>query len=250
MVRDNIHRSFPNKSGTEKKTIEVQFYHHLCDIFVETIKSFTISKKILTRHCVMSKKAQELFDAYRQKNQSIVVAMGHCGNWEWANQAFGVYCSQPLFGIYHPLSNKQFDKLLYKMRTRFGTKLIAMRNVYKTILNYNGDPAVFAFIADQTPPPEGAYWTKFLNQQTPVFMGTEKIAKKLNVPVIWVSVTKERRGQYTIHAEVITEQPTQMQEGDITKLHTSQLENAITMQPFNWLWSHRRWKHKRSGFNT
>lgn len=245
VVRENIQRSFPNKTLEEKKEIEEQFYRHLCDLFVETIKSITISKRALMQHCVMSDDAQKLFDSYREKNQSIVVAMGHCGNWEWANQAFGVFCKQPLFGIYHPLSNNHFDHLLYKMRTRFGTRLIAMKDAYKAILQYNGEAAVFAFIADQTPPPDGAHWLNFLNQDTPVFMGTEKVAKKLNIPVVYVSVRKIKRGSYIIGAETIVENPSHTPKGLITELHTKKLEEKILGQPFNWLWSHRRWKHKK-----
>ena len=102
-----------------------------------------------------------------------------------------------------------------------------------------------AFIADQTPSPEGAYWTTFLNQDTPVFWGTEKIAQKLNYPVVYVTVSRVKRGYYEVNTEYLVKEPKNTKEGEISELHTRKLEQDIIAQPEIWLWSHRRWKHKR-----
>jgi KDO2-lipid IV(A) lauroyltransferase len=132
------------------------------------------------------------------------------------------------------------------MRTRFGTGLIEMRNTVRDMMSKRGELNATAFIADQTPPPEGAYWTTFLNQDTPIFWGTEKIARKLNYPVIYVSVKRKKRGRYMIFAETLVAEPARTAEGEISELHTRRLEKDIIDQPEIWLWSHRRWKHKRN----
>ena len=113
------------------------------------------------------------------------------------------------------------------------------------ILRQKNVPTTIGLIADQTPPPEGAYWTTFLNQDTPVFVGAEKLAKKFNYPVVYISVKKLKRGYYQLGAKVITDSPKDLPDGEITRLHTLELEKNIREQPFSWLWSHRRWKHKK-----
>ena len=171
--------------------------------------------------------------------------MGHLGNWEWAGNTFSSVCKQQLYVIYHPLSNKQFNALIYNMRSRFGTKLIAMRETFREMAANREIVSATAFIADQTPSREGAYWTTFLNQDTPVFTGTERIARKLNYPIVYAAIKRLKRGYYEMHAEVLCETPKDTLDGEISELHTKRLEKDIIAQPEVWLWSHRRWKHKR-----
>ena len=214
-------------------------------MFLETFKTLTISKKEAIKRCAFSKETIEIFNQLNGKKQSCIIVMGHYGNWEWAGNTFSLICKQQLYVIYHPLSNKQFDKLMYKMRTSFGTKLYAMKDTMREMIKNRHEINATAFIADQTPPPEGAYWTKFLNQDTPVFLGTEKIAQKLNLPVVYVTVNRKKRGFYEVNSEILVSDSKNTREGEISELHTKKLEADIHKQPEIWLWSHRRWKHQR-----
>jgi KDO2-lipid IV(A) lauroyltransferase len=171
--------------------------------------------------------------------------MGHFGNWEWAGNTFSISCSHQLYVIYHPLANKYFNGLVVKMRTRFGTKLIAMKNTFREMLRNKDELNATAFIADQTPMPDKAYWMNFLNQETPVFVGTEKIAQKMEYPILYVSVNRTARGYYTLMADILKMPPFPPVEGEITEAHTKRLERDIVRQPEFWLWTHRRWKHNR-----
>lgn len=244
---NNLRNSFPQKSEEELQQICKKYYKHLCDLFLETFKTLTITKKAMKRRCFFSKDAKTLFDRLADEQKSIVLVMGHQGNWEWAGNAFSLSCTQQLYVIYHPLSNKHFDRLMYRMRTRFATKLIPMRDTYKDMLSHKkaGEVNATAFIADQTPAPQNAYWTTFLHQDTPVFWGTERIARKLNMPIVYAKVKKVKRGYYEIFAEMLVEDPKTLEDGMISELHTRKLEQDIMEQPETWLWSHRRWKHKR-----
>lgn len=197
------------------------------------------------KRCYMNKEAQALFEKYYAEKKSIIIVMGHYGNWEWAGNAFSLQCPQQLYVIYHPLSNKYFNGLIYQLRTRFGTKLYAMNDTFKEMVKNRNEVNATAFIADQTPAPENAYWTSFLNQDTPVFWGTEKIARKMNFPVVYVSIKRHRRGRYEIFAETLFEHPKDTVDGEISEAHTRRLEKDIRQQPEIWLWSHRRWKHVR-----
>jgi Kdo2-lipid IVA lauroyltransferase/acyltransferase len=245
VVLTNLRNAFPEKSNKEIQLICKKFYKHLCDLFLETFKTLTISRKAMLRHCSFSPEAKALFDRLAEEQTSIILAMGHQGNWEWAGNSFSMVCKQQLYVIYHPLTNKHFNKLIYKMRTRFSTKLIAMRDTYKDMVANKTEVNATAFIADQTPQPQNAYWTTFLNQDTPVFTGTEKIAKKLNYPVVYAQVKKVKRGHYEIFAEMLVAEPKQTAEGEISERYTRRLEKDVIEQPETWLWSHRRWKHKR-----
>ncbi|MFI5150037.1 MAG: lysophospholipid acyltransferase family protein [Bacteroidia bacterium] len=245
VVTSNLRNSFPGKSEEEIVRIRKMFYSYLCDLFLETFKTLTISKASALKHCKLTPETKALFEKYHAEKKSVIIVMGHFGNWEWAGNTFSLQCPQQLYVIYHPLTNKKFDGLIYRMRTRFGTKLIAMRDTYKDMVRFKDEINATAFIADQTPAPESAYWTSFLNQDTPVFLGTEKIARKLNYPVVYASVRRIKRGYYEIAAETLFEDPRLTTDGEITEAHTRKLEREIIAQPEIWLWSHKRWKHKR-----
>lgn len=246
VVMNNLRASFPEKSEKELKRICKDFYHHLCDMFLETFKTLTISKTAMVKHCSFTPATIELFNKLEAEKQSVVLVMGHKGNWEWAGNTFSILCKQQLYVIYHPLANKQFNNLMYKMRTRFGTKLIAMQDTFREMVKNRHEVNATAFIADQSPQPSNAHWVSFLNQDTPVFKGTEKIAQKMDAPVVYVSVVKVKRGYYSVEATLLIEKPSAETEGAITVAHTRKLEVDIIEQPATWLWSHKRWKHKRT----
>jgi KDO2-lipid IV(A) lauroyltransferase len=245
VVYENLKNSFPEKSHEELKKIERKFFRFLCDLILETIQTLTISPATNLKRCAFDKSAIDLFNKLNEEKRSCIIVMGHYGNWEWGGSSFSLMLKQQLYVIYHPLSNKQFDKLMYNMRTRFGIKLYAMKDTMREMIRNRNEVNATAFIADQTPSPEGAYWTTFLHQDTPVFWGTEKIAQKMNCPVVYVTVGREKRGHYKLYAEMLCEKPRETKEGEISEMHTKKLEQDIIKQPEIWLWSHRRWKHKK-----
>jgi len=154
--------------------------------------------------------------------------------------------AQTLAVIYKPLTNPYFERMTVKMRTRFGTKILIMKNVIRDLITLKNEKIALTILADQTPSNANqAIWLNFLNQETPVFEGTEKIAKKFNFPVVFINVTRPKRGYYEIFAELLVDHPNDMTDGEITKLHTERLEKEIIKTPELWLWSHNRWKHKK-----
>jgi len=245
VVLQNLRNSFPTKTVKEINEICGDFYNNLCDCFLETVKTMTISKKSLVRRCKLSPKAHDVFSKFADEQQSIVMVMGHIGNWEWSCNAFNIQCIQQLFVIYHPISNKYFDRLMYRIRNRNGTRLIAMENTYKEMIAYKTGLNATVFVADQAPQPRHAYWTTFLNQDTPVYKGVEVFAKRMNLPVVYASVKKLKRGYYEMNAEVLAEDPENTLDGAISEMYIRRLETDIVAQPESWLWSHRRWKHAR-----
>jgi KDO2-lipid IV(A) lauroyltransferase len=247
IIEQNIGRSFPDKSSAEVKKIANQFYTYFCDMTLETLKTLTISKSEMLKRCTITERGIELLNKASINNESLILVLGHKGNWEWAGNTFSLLCRHQLFVIYHPLSNPYFDRLMYKMRTRFGTKLIPMKDTFKTMLENRNDLTATAFIADQTPSPEHAHWMQFLNQDTPVFLGTEKIATKMKRKIVYVRIELLKKGYYRLHLDednVLSFE--HFSTINPTEWHTRKLESDIICnQSYTWLWSHKRWKHKR-----
>jgi Kdo2-lipid IVA lauroyltransferase/acyltransferase len=244
VVLTNLRNSFPEKSEKEIQEICRNFYQYFCDFILETIKTLTISPKSVKKHVLFNDNSN--FKKFFEQQQSVILVMGHYGNWELAGARFALEPYHQLFVIYHPLSNKYFDKLVYHMRTRLGNKLYAMNDTLRGMIRDKNELTTTAFIADQTPSPKGAYWTRFLNQDTPVFTGTAKIAKKLDYPIIYATVKRLKRGLYSIETEILVENPSELDENEISEIHTKRLERDILENPEIWLWTHRRWKHKRN----
>mgnify|MGYP001829042569 FL=1 len=243
VVRANLERSFPEKSSDEIAAIRHGYYRYFCDLVLETIKTLSISPAAVNER--FSCGDMSSFEHCFKKKQSVIIVMGHLGNWELCGAYFSQLPLHQLYVLYHPLANKHFDGLVYRMRTRLGTRLYPMKSAFRGMVKNSKELTATAFIADQTPSPANAYWMTFLNQDTAVFKGTETIARKLDYPVIYLSVIRERRGHYRIQGELLAEHPRDLPENALTELHTKRLEQDIIDHPETWLWSHRRWKHKR-----
>ena len=243
VVFENLQKSFPEKSEKELSILQIKFYRYFCDLVLETLKSLTISPATLKKRIAFT--GFEIFEEYAKQNQSIIIVMGHFGNWELGGARFAVEPYHQLFVIYNPLRNKYFDRLIYKMRTRLGNGLYSMKDSIRGIIKDKDKLTATAFIADQTPSPKGAHWMQFLNQDTPIYTGTGKIATKMNYPVVYVGINREKRGYYHVKIEKLVEKPAEFSVTEIIEKFVRRLEKDINRSPEIWLWTHRRWKHKR-----
>lgn len=242
VVRQNLLNSFPEKSSEEIVAIEKKFYAYFCDVLVETIKLLTINEEQTRAHCFM--RDNSLFCKAADQGKSVVLVLGHYGNWEFAALGMSLAWNHPIIVIYQPLSQESFENLIYRTRSKFGAVLVPKSKVFRHIIGQKNITA-YTFVADQTPLPKVAYWTTFLNQDTPVFQGPEKIAKKLNIPVLYAVMHRTSRGVYEMVAETLVENPTLTDDGEITEAFTRRLEQDIRKNPAYWLWTHNRWKQKR-----
>ena len=184
-----------------------------------------------------------------QKGQSCTVYLGHYCNWEWVTSlqlwvGEDIACGQ----LYHPLENKAFDKLFLYLRNRLGAQCIPMAESIRKIMKMRQEdkPIVIGFIADQVPLWNNIhYWTDFLHHDTPVFTGTEKIARKMNLAVYYLDIQRLKRGYYQAEFKLLTEIPKEKKEFEITETYIRELEKTIQRQPAFWLWTHNRWKRTR-----
>ncbi len=243
VVFTNLKNSFPNKSKQELKKIMSDFYRHLCDIIMESVKGFTISEKQLRKRLII--KNPEFSNYFADKRQSIIFVGGHYNNWEICAQAFAMYSKHKCIGIYKPLSNAFINDKIYTSRSKYGMHLISMKQTKKSFED-GDEPKAIVFGSDQNPAnPKRAHWVQFLNQDTGVLFGVERYAKEYDWPVVFVSISKVKRGYYEVEYSLVTDNPNEEPHGKITEDFTKRLEQDIINQPQYWLWSHKRWKHKR-----
>ncbi len=243
VVFENLRNSYPDKSEEWIHKTAFAFYRNLFDVTLETIKIATASKQFFNRHVKVND--LELIQQLNQAKQPFILICGHTGNWEWAGQALHLNCAQ-VDVLYHPLSSKWFDWFMYHIRSKFGIFPIAMQSTLREMVKRKNIPAAITFISDQTPSAENCHWMQFLNQDTPVFLGAEKMAKKFNYPVVFGSIKRVKRGYYELFFKMLCPDPNQSPTFEITEMHTKSLELEINTYPELWLWSHRRWKHKRA----
>jgi KDO2-lipid IV(A) lauroyltransferase len=242
VVAENLRNSFPEKTNEERLKIEIDFYHHLSDLFIEIIKGFTISKKELTKR-VLTDKDLVLVDLYND-NKNVILTVGHYGNYEWGCMAIPQATNHKVFVPYRQLTNKYFDKLFKTSREKLGVNLFHTHKTRHVLDNLPDVPVMIGLANDQAAPPKKSYWVKFLNQETSFFNGTEKIAVQKNIPVYFGRMIKHSRGFYQMDYELITMEPTKEPVGFIMQRHAEMLEKDIIARPEMWLWTHRRWKHK------
>jgi len=243
VIFTNLKNSFPNKTNQELKKIMSDFYRHLCDIIMESVKGFTISEKQLRKRLII--KNPEFSNYFADKGQSIIFVGGHYNNWEICAQAFAMYSNHKCIGIYKPLSNAFINDKIYTSRSKYGMHLISMKQTKKSFEDGEEAKAI-VFGSDQNPAnPKRAHWVQFLNQDTAVLFGVERYSKEYNWPVVFVSISKVQRGHYEVEYSLITDSPTEQPHGKITEDFTKRLEQDIINKPQYWLWSHKRWKHKR-----
>jgi len=245
IVLTNLRNSFPDKSEEEIRLISKKFYHHLADLIFEVLKLGHISKEQLTRRMKLTN--PELMDRLFNEKRDILAVLGHYNNWEWL-QSIIFFTKHQTVSIYKPLQDKNYDRFMLRLRGKKGMILTPMSAIIREIIRLRGENvrSLYAFITDQTPPVnEIKYWTTFLNQDTPVYQGLEKIAAKYDMTIVWFSLKKIRRGYYTVTIELLFEHSTGLTAHQITESHVRKLEEEIKERPEFWLWSHRRWKHRK-----
>lgn len=243
VVKENLIRALPEKTQEEIKHIEKRFFKYLATLIFEIIKMSSISKKEIEKRFVFRNK--EVVQAYLDRGESVLVCSAHYGNWEWGTMGIGLNFRADHYPIYKPLNNTVFDNWFKKVRSRFGNKLIAMRQTMRALAASRAKPSIFSFGNDQAPSKdESHYWTTFLNQPASIQLGIEKIARKTNQPIFYFKIKVLERGYYEVDCVPLCLKPAITQEHEITELHTRFLEEIIRETPEYWLWSHRRWKYK------
>jgi Kdo2-lipid IVA lauroyltransferase/acyltransferase len=243
VVVQNIAIAFPEKTAGEHKKIARQFYRNLVDTFIETIKMLSMSDRQFSKRCTTDMSA---VNALVAKGHNIQIHAGHQMNWEYANWVVSRGLTLPWIGIYQPIGNKSFNKVFLKLRARYHTKLVSTREFKTAMPQLFKSQYVLGLAADQNTSPQTGYWMYFFSQPVPFIMGPDKGALKNNTAVVFTKSTILKRGHYHFEHVVVAESTENYKPGELTRLYRDFLETIIRQQPHNYLWTHRRWRHKYS----
>ncbi len=248
VVSKNITRSFPEKKPEEILNIAKKFYRYLCDYFVESLYLLNMSAVECNRRYRFMN--IELLNELAQKKRNIILATCHYGNWEWANNLNNI-SPYKILGIYKPLSNKLFNRLLIHIRGKYGSIPIPMKHTLREAIDSITKNELFALysVADQRPGGDDLrYWTTFFNQEAPIITGIEKISRKFNLAVVFLMVRRVKRGYYQITLELLVEDPARHAEYEIIEKYIRKVEELVKERPEFYLWSHKRWKYKHENY--
>lgn len=245
VVYENLRNSFPEKDEDEIHAIAKKFYRYFPDLLVESIKMASISAKEV-RERIELLNPEEVY-RHIDAGKSVIGVTAHYCNWELAIHSLSLMMDTPELIIYKPLNNKVFNTVHNKIRTRFGATMVPMKQILRHIIKLKNQPHISMFVSDQTPTYQDSdYFMEFLNQDTLVFTGTERIARLTKNPVLYCEIRrKAKRGYYFCKFTTLVENPDAYPEHAITHLQNQFTEQIIRDEPAYWLWSHRRWKRKR-----
>jgi Kdo2-lipid IVA lauroyltransferase/acyltransferase len=244
MVQENISLAFPDKSKDEINKIVKQFYRNFYDLIFETIKLLTISRDEIRKRMVRGD--MNVLEYYKNQGKSVILAIGHVGNWELGAAAYAIGNYPHVKGVYKEQSNKFFDELMIHIRTRFGGEVYEMDQTLNKMRENMGNQTAIGLLADQNPSSHTAYWHHFLGRETPVFTSVEMLARRFDFPVVYLRFVRKGRGRYEMSCEILVDKPKESNKHQITHQYFRLVEQDIYAQPDNWFWTHNRWKRKKS----
>jgi KDO2-lipid IV(A) lauroyltransferase len=244
MVLDNLKIAFPEKSGKELKSIRRKFYRHFVDVFMEMIKSFTISKKTLAKHYKYTN--IELFDELYKDGKSIVLVGSHYANWEWII-GLSAHVKYKSYAAFTRVNNKYFNKKVLHSREKFGAKFIKTSSIISTMDKNNKEniQSLYGLLSDQSPQLKKThYWSEFFGVKVPIHTGAEMLAKKYNMNVVYIHTKKVKRGYYETTFELITDDVKKYSNYELSDVFLRKIEQQILQKPEHYFWTHNRFKHK------
>ena len=244
VVRKNIKNSFLEKTREEKDVIYNKFYSNFCDVFIEIVKGYTITREELIKR-VKIENLEEM-NQIISEDKPIVIICSHQCNWEWLLLSIGAYFDVNTFGIYKNLTNKTFNDIMYKTRTKFDITMVEAKKSVEYMNNNLHKIKIIGLAADQCPRIDNkVHWKKFLNQETAFYRGIELVPKKINCKVFFLTMRRISRGYYSMKLLSLYSPPYDLNESQILPKYVNFLEKEIYKNPSDWLWSHKRWKQNK-----
>ncbi len=245
VVRENLARGLPEKSGAQRRQIEKAFYLRLCETALEILKARRMCKEDFLRR--MHIRNPEVLEAASAGfTESVIVLTIHQGNWEWMLHGTTARLEIPIDPVFKPLHNPVVNELVHEIRSQFGSRPLAMAEAPRDILRRRREFRIFVMVADQSPTThERGYWSRFMHQEARFYLGAETIAKATGFPVVFAQCHRIRSGYYEMTFKPLAEPPYDRDSHEISDRYISLAEEAIRAEPESWLWSNRRWKRKR-----
>ncbi len=244
VIREQLEKVFPDSSAADRERIHKQFLRNFCDVLVEVWKSVTMSEADMRAR--MQIVNMDVARRYLDAGQSVMFVTSHLGNWEWLLQGVTLQLGYPVDAAYKPLHDPWAERLMLKVRSRFGARLVPAKELLADFLKRRGIVRAIAMNADQAPvSTDKRYWTRFLGQDTAFYIGAEQIARATRLPILYVGVRRIRRGYYEVELKPLWDGREVVPPNGVTERYARSCEIDVLKRPADWLWSYRRWRLKK-----
>jgi KDO2-lipid IV(A) lauroyltransferase len=244
VIREQLGRVFPDLPEAERVALHKRFLKNFCDVLVEALKSFSMTPEQMAErvHLVDPSAVRR----HLESGHSVMLVTSHLCNWEWLLQGVTVQLGFPVDAAYKPLHDAWAERLMLKVRTRFGARLIPAKELLADFLRRRGIVRALAMNADQAPvSTDKRHWTTFLGQDTAFYVGAEQIARATRLPILYVLMRRIGRGRYEIEARELWDGKEMLPPNAITERYARACEADVLAHPADWLWSYRRWRLKK-----
>lgn len=245
VIDDNLRHAFPGLAPAAIRQLRREFYTNFTDLWLEALKGLLISGKEYRKRVKVEN--PEMLLQFIEAGRPVMVFSSHRSGWEWLTPSHGALYDVPIDAVYKRVKSDFFNELMHRIRSRFGARMVEKGELLRDSIRRNHIPRFLAIMSDQSPhrPTKAtAYWTRFMNRPTPFYTASEKLAKKLKMPVTYADMTRSSRGHYTVTYHLICDKPEEEPEHAITEKYVQLMEAGIRREPADYLWSHKRWKHK------
>jgi len=249
VIREQLGKVFPGASEAERERIHKQFLKNFCDVMVEVLKSVSMTEDDMRAHVRVEN--VEVARRYLDAGQSLMFVTSHLCNWEWLLHGVTVHLGYPIDAAYKPLHDQWAERLMLKVRSRFGARLVPAKELLADFLKRRGIVRAVAMNADQAPvSTDKRYWTQFLGQDTAFYIGAEQIARATRLPIIYLVMRRLRRGYYQVELQPLWDGREVIEPNQVTERYARACEVDVLKSPADWLWSYRRWRLKKPLYGT
>jgi KDO2-lipid IV(A) lauroyltransferase len=243
VIDDNLRHAFPSLSPAEIRQLRRQFYSNFSDLWLEALKGLHLSAHEYRKRVKIQN--PELLLQFLEQGRPVMVYSSHRAGWEWLTPSHSAILQVPIDAVYKRVKSKFFNKLMLRIRSRFGARMVEKEELLRDSIRRSQVPRLLAIMSDQRPyRATHAYWTLFMNRPTPFYTASEKLARKLKMPVTYADMQRVGRGHYVVHYHLISDRPETEPEHAITERYVQLIEEGIRREPAAYLWTHKRWKHK------
>jgi KDO2-lipid IV(A) lauroyltransferase len=244
VIREQLEKAFPDASPPERRRIHRQFLRNFCDVMVEVLKSVSMSEADMRARVQITN--LDVARSYLDEGRSLMFVTSHLGNWEWLLHGVTLQLGYPVDAAYKPLHDQWAERLMLKIRSRFGARLVPAKELLADFLKRRGIVRAVAMNADQAPvSTDKRYWTQFLGQDTAFYVGAEQIARATRLPILYVRVRRVRRGYYAVELQTLWDGREATEANAVTERYARACEIDVLARPADWLWSYRRWRLKK-----
>src|ERR1700676_996675 len=244
VIRGQLEKVFPDLSDAERELIHKRFLKNFCDVVIEVLKSISMTEADMRAHVQIVN--LEVSRRYLDAGQSVMLVTSHLGNWEWLLHGVTLQLGYPVDAAYKPLHDQWAERLMLRVRSRFGARLVPAKELLADFLRRRGIVRAVAMNADQAPvSTDKRYWTRFLGQDTAFYIGAEQIARATRLPILYVRVRRVRRGYYEVELSQLWDGREVTEPNTVTERYARACEIDVLKSPADCLWSSRRWRLKK-----